>query len=142
VHRWVLSSYTELRVLRARLREALASEPLPEGHELDEVPERMAMVASELATNALAHTSPPTVVELRRTESTFILDVADNDPTAFPEFPANRPPGAGGLGLRLVQRVARDIGWYVNDDTKHVWAQLVLPRRQPSPEIIPLSTID
>ena len=127
VQRWTLDSYTELRSLRSSLHRALTGEPLPEGRFLDEVPEKVAFVATELATNALMHTRPPTVVQLYRTETSFILDVADEDPTIVPEFADARPTGAGGRGLQLARKLALDIGWYVDGDVKHVWADFPIP---------------
>jgi len=113
--------------LRSSLHEALTGEPLPEGGFLDQVPEKMAIVATELATNALAHARPPTVVELRRTDDEFILDVADETPAASPEFAQNRPGGVGGMGLLLTRDLSRDVGWYVDGDVKHVWARFPIP---------------
>jgi anti-sigma regulatory factor (Ser/Thr protein kinase) len=128
VAQWVLDSFTELRALRASLHHALTGESLPDGGVLDEIPEKVAVVATELATNAIAHARPPTVVQLRRTEEAFILDVADEDPDAFPEFAENRPRGAGGLGLQLARDLALEIGWYVDGKLKHVWAQFPIPK--------------
>ena len=127
VQRWVLDSYAELRSLRSSLHQALTGEPLPDGRFLDAVPEKVAIVATELATNALMHTRPPTVVQLCRTDTSFILDVADEDPTILPEFAGARPRGAGGLGLQLARKLALDIGWYVHGDVKHVWAHFPTP---------------
>jgi hypothetical protein len=127
VAHWVLDSFTELRSLRASLHKALTGEPLPEGGILDEIPEKVAVVATELATNALAHARPPTTVRLHRTEEAFILDVVDEMPAASPEFAENRPPGAGGLGLRLASDLALGLGWYVAGDVKHVWAEFPIP---------------
>ena len=127
VAHWVLDNFTELRSLRSSLHEALTGEPLPEGGFLDQVPEKVTVVATELATNALAHARPPTIVELRRTGDAFILDVTDDEPAASPEFPDDRPAGAGGLGLRLARDLALDIGWYVDGDVKHVWARFCIP---------------
>jgi serine/threonine-protein kinase RsbW len=87
VAQWVLDSFTELRSLRASLHKTLTGEPLPEDGLLDEIPEKVAVVATELATNALAHARPPTVVRLRRTEDAFILDVTDEDPAGSPSTP-------------------------------------------------------
>jgi hypothetical protein len=128
VARWVLDSFAELRSLRSSLHQALTGEQLPVGGHLDEVPEKVAVVATELATNALAHARPPTTVQLCRTDEAFILDVADEYPAAFPEFAQDRPPGAGGLGLQLVRDLALDIGWYIDGDVKHVWACFPIPQ--------------
>jgi signal transduction histidine kinase len=128
VAEWVLDSFAELRLLRASLHEALTGEPLPEGGVLDEIPEKVAVVATELATNALAYTRPPTVVQLSRTEETFILDVTDDDPEVSPEFAENRAAGAGGLGLHLARDLSDGLGWYVDGGVKHVWAQFPIPQ--------------
>jgi len=84
-------------------------------------------VATELATNALTHGTPPTRVYLRRTTHTFVLDVADEDPGSVPERAGPRPPGAGGLGLRIVDELVGDLGWYADATTKHVWVEFPIP---------------
>lgn len=122
VHEWTLNSARELRELRASLHTALTGSPHLDGR-LDDVPEKMVLVATELATNALRHGRPPTVVRLFADGDDFILDVADNDPEVLPEYADARPPGAGGLGLRLAEEFSLDIGWYTTDVTKHVWAR-------------------
>jgi serine/threonine-protein kinase RsbW len=127
IGQWALATFADLRLLRAALRHALAGQPMPDGGALDNVPERMAIIATELAANAMAHAKPPTTVRLFRTETTFILDVADNDPWVVPRFTDGRPPRAGGLGLHMARKLSLDIGWYVADGTKHVWAQVAIP---------------
>ena len=124
LHSWTLDSFTELRSLRAALREAVVEEPAVESPEvdLDDVFDRMAVVATELATNALRHGLPPTVVRLLREDDHLILDVADHDLQAQPRLDVDRPLGAGGLGLQLTKTFAIDVGWYITDVTKHVWA--------------------
>jgi serine/threonine-protein kinase RsbW len=128
VAQWTLDSFTELRSLRSSLHKALTGEPLPDGGFLDEVPEKIAVVATELATNAIAHARPPTLVRLRRTDDSFILDVADDDAATSPEYAHDRPPGAGGLGLHLVRDLAGDLGWYIDGSVKHIWAQFPIPQ--------------
>lgn len=128
IQRWVLDSFSELRALRASLHKALTGQPLPDDGELDEIPEKMAIVATELATNALEHTHPPTVVRLLRTGTSFVLDVADQEPDMAPELAEGRAPGDGGLGLQLARRLALDVGWYVSGDAKHVWADFPVAR--------------
>nr|WP_296063528.1 ATP-binding protein [uncultured Actinoplanes sp.] len=113
LRRWTLDDFQELRELRAALRLALGDQ--------DDLCDRIAVVATELATNALRHGLPPTVVRLMRQGDRLIVDVADHDLAASPE-PADRPLGEGGLGLRLAQTFAADVGWYIADETKHVWA--------------------
>lgn len=117
--RWRLDSFRELRRLRADLRDAVAqtADRTP-----GDLAERMAVVATELATNALRHGLPPTEVRLLRDHDRLIIDVADHDLTAAPVLDEDRPLGAGGLGLQLTREFAIDVGWYLSDLTKHVWA--------------------
>ena len=122
LHRWVLDSYDGLRGLRASLHRAIADGAVSEPDRLDDVFDRMAVVATELATNALRHGLPPTLVRLLREGDHLILDVADHDLDAAPQLVEDRPLGAGGLGLHLTQTFAVDIGWYTTGTTKHVWA--------------------
>jgi serine/threonine-protein kinase RsbW len=124
LHSWTLDSFHGLRVLRAALREAVMHTPVVENPDvdLDDIFDRMAVVATELATNALRHGLPPTVVRLLREDDHLILDVADHDLKAEPHLDVDRPLGAGGLGLQLTKTFAIDVGWYTTDVTKHVWA--------------------
>ena len=131
---WTLEKFVELRLLRASLHRLLTEQPIPEGGVLGAVPERMAIVATELAANAMAHTQPPTTVQLCRTETTFILEVVDNNPWVAPRFAERRHPGARGLGLHMARQLSLDMGWYSQDATKRVWAQIAIPmsRRDPA----------
>ncbi|MBU2667506.1 ATP-binding protein [Actinoplanes bogorensis] len=115
---WKLDSFGELRGLRAALREAIETHT----DEVDDLFDRMSVVATELATNALRHGLPPTEVRLMRESEHLILDVADHDLGTLPEVDRDRPLGAGGLGLQLTKTFAIDVGWYMTDTTKHVWA--------------------
>ncbi|SCG64499.1 ATP-binding protein [Micromonospora coxensis] len=127
LRRWQLADPADLRGLRASLHEALTGEELPAGSHLDEVPELIALVASELATNALRHGIPPTIVRLLAADDRFILDVADHDLSSIPELADTRPMGAGGRGLQIAQAVSLDVGWYATETTKNIWA--AFPRR-------------
>ncbi|MEU4714890.1 ATP-binding protein [Micromonospora purpureochromogenes] len=122
LRRWQLSSAADLRGLRASLHQALTGEELLAGEKLDEVPELMVLVASELATNALRHGIPPTIVRLLVAEDRFILEVADHDLSTIPELVDTRPMGAGGRGLQIAEAVSLDVGWYATDRTKIIWA--------------------
>jgi serine/threonine-protein kinase RsbW len=122
--RWTLYGFGELRLLRAALRQAVAgNRPYrPESAGPGDLAEPIIVVANELATNALRHGSPPTVVRLLTEPGRLILDVVDHSPEALPRPARDRPPGAGGLGLRLTATFAIDFGWYATGATKHVWA--------------------
>ncbi|GAA4978746.1 ATP-binding protein [Actinoplanes utahensis] len=117
VRRWSLDSVGELRHLRSGLRSVLTGVPLGSDGE-----ERIAVVATELATNALRHGRPPTLVRLLQEPGRLILDVADHDLTGEPLFDLERPVGLGGLGLRLARTFATDFGWYRTSRMKHIWA--------------------
>ncbi|MEU8815474.1 ATP-binding protein [Actinoplanes sp. NPDC048796] len=116
---WKLDEFGELRGLRAALREAIARVPAAAQ---DDLTDKVAVVATELATNALRHGLPPTEVRLLRQEDRLIIDVADHDLEAEPRVAEGRPLGAGGLGLQLARTFAIDVGWYTTGDAKHVWA--------------------
>ena len=137
VERWLVNDYTELRPLRESLRQTLQAQPVLSHSDSRDVIERITIVATELATNALLHAQSPTVVRLNRSAAAFILDVADDQPTSPPHIAEDRLPGAGGLGLRVTQELASDAGWYVHEQTKRVWAQFPIPRRSvlPTPRI-------
>ncbi|WP_328822439.1 ATP-binding protein [Micromonospora rubida] len=122
LHCWTLSTGAELRGLRASLHKAFTGYALAEGEELDGVPERVVLVATELATNALLHGLPPTTVRLLRDEDVFILDVTDHDLTSVPELADTLPLGTGGRGLQLARAFSLDVGWYATEGTKHIWA--------------------
>lgn len=125
VGRWELAGAQELRALRGSLHQAIAGREFPSDARMEEIPEKMVLVASELATNAIRHGIPPSTVRLLRAGDFFVLDVADHDLSTPPEYASGRAPGEGGLGLHLVRDLAFDTGWYLDDDskTKHVWAQ-------------------
>ena len=110
---WTLHGFGELRALRSGLRAVATTAADVEG---------IVVAANELATNALRHGRPPAVVRLLREPGGLILDVADHDRESAPRQAAGRPPGAGGLGLRLTATFAKDVGWYATEVTKHVWA--------------------
>jgi anti-sigma regulatory factor (Ser/Thr protein kinase) len=121
---WTLGDSRQLSALRHSLQDALEG-----GEELDEVPEKVALVASELATNALRHGLPPTVVRLLRSDEAFVLDVADHDTGVIPQPEDEESDSEGGRGLQIARRLALDVGWYAADTTKHVWAQFAVPSR-------------
>ncbi|MFD1374710.1 ATP-binding protein [Actinoplanes sichuanensis] len=116
---WDLDDVGALRELRADLREAVAGTPLDDEDGLD----RITVVATELATNALRHGAPPAHIRLLREPEALILDVADHDLAGEPRFDQDRPIGLGGLGLRLAQTFASDLGWYRTAKTKNIWAR-------------------
>ncbi|WP_030272873.1 ATP-binding protein [Micromonospora globosa] len=122
LERWVLDSPEDLRGLRASLRDALNRHGLVQGADLDEVPHLVVLVATELASNALRHGRPPTIITLLATDDRFLLDVADHDVSTVPELTDIHPMDSGGRGLFLAQSVSLDVGWYGTEKTKNIWA--------------------
>ncbi|MEU4594774.1 ATP-binding protein [Micromonospora aurantiaca (nom. illeg.)] len=122
LERWVLDSPEDLRGLRASLRDALNRHGLVQGADLDEVPHLVVLVATELASNALRHGRPPTIITLLATDDRFLLDVADHDVSSVPELTDIHPMDSGGRGLFLAQSVSLDVGWYGTEKTKNIWA--------------------
>jgi serine/threonine-protein kinase RsbW len=121
VRDWRLDSIDGLSSLRHELADVLGPrEPEAEGS-LAQTPEKVVLVASELATNALEHGHPPTIVQLARDGGTWLLDVADHDRGTTPVYAGERIPGAGGMGLHLARQLALDVGWYTTETTKNVW---------------------
>lgn len=127
VRRWTLSSAEEIRTVRRELRETLGLGDAPPSGTLAEVPERMILVASELAANALEHGRPPTIVTLGSDGGRYLLEVADHDPDSVPVLAGHREPGAGGFGLQIARRVGQEVGWYTTGATKHIWVTFALP---------------
>jgi serine/threonine-protein kinase RsbW len=127
IQRWALDNPTQLRSLRASLLDTITDAPGATGYVLAEVAEKILIVATELASNALRYGRPPTIVRLCRTGQDYIIDVVDNDPTTQPEHPLQRQPASGGWGLVLARALAQDVGWYVTTTAKHVWARFPAP---------------
>jgi anti-sigma regulatory factor (Ser/Thr protein kinase) len=121
VRRWALDAVSGLARLRADLRAELLR-PAP-GRPTAEHPEKVVLVASELAANALRHAAPPTQLRLLTDGSAYLVDVIDHAPDMEPELAVGREAGAGGFGLIIVQRLARDVGTYATGTAKHVWAR-------------------
>jgi serine/threonine-protein kinase RsbW len=126
VDSWVLDDTVQLRRLRAALHAALTGETMPDGGSLDAIPEKIALVATELATNALRHAHPPTRVCLYRTDYAFMLEVIDHDINDTP-VPAPASTAPGGWGLHIADDLAGELGWYVDGNLKHVWAHFPIP---------------
>ncbi|MDD9206326.1 ATP-binding protein [Georgenia sp. 10Sc9-8] len=127
VARWVLDEPTQLSDLRAGLASRLSVAGATGSGDLTGVVDQMVLVASELATNAIVHGLPPTIVRLLDSGEELVLDVVDHAPDEAPEVDDGRAVGDGGLGLQIATRMAMDIGWFAEGAEKHVWARF--PRR-------------
>ena len=124
LHVWVLGDASQVSCLGAALLSAVHDQvPVAAAFTFGAVLDKMVLVATELADNAVERGSPPIIVRVYRCKPDLILDIADHDTQMLPEFAGARPAGAGGVGLRLAQRYALTVGWYVTDDTRHIWAR-------------------
>ena len=126
---WVLDSTEGLGELRGSLFEELTGETFLTSSTLDDIPEKMVLVVSELATNALRHGKPPTIVTLMANVHEQLLDVADHDVASAPQIARGREIGEGGFGLVLAHQLALDVGWYVTGPAKHIWARFPIHTR-------------
>lgn len=129
VRSWPLLAVEELAVLRDDLGATL---PGAARRSLEEVPESVVLVASELATNALRHAGRPATVRLYQRADEYLLEVVDRAPGRRPEPVAGRPGGQGGFGLLLAARLADEVGWYSTATAKHVWARFTARTTAPS----------
>jgi two-component sensor histidine kinase len=118
---WTIEEPPRLQALRAALVQAVSERDDLEAVDVDDLAERLVIVATELAGNALRYSRPPTVVALLRADGHLVLDVVDNEPRTAPVV-EHRTPGAGGLGLQLTEQLADQVGWYATEAAKHVWA--------------------
>ena len=134
----MVADYPHLGPLRASVREEIDTALPTPGHERDDLAERMTIVVTELATNALRHGRSAAYVRLSRSATAFVLDVADDALSAVPQILDGGTPGIGGRGLHISYGLASGMGWYVEQDRKHVWARFRLPRlvrRRQAPRI-------
>ena len=122
VREWVLSTTEGLSALRSGVVRALEAEGVVTTGRLSATPDTLVLIASELATNALRHGLPPTIVRLARTDDRFLLEVADHDVSHEPVYAGRRIPGAGGVGLHMARQLSLDVGWYRTETVKTVWA--------------------
>ncbi|MER7278647.1 ATP-binding protein [Dactylosporangium sp. NPDC000244] len=122
LRRWVIADVAELHGLRRALLDALTTRHLVAAPALDDRADRVLLVASELATNALVHGLPPSVVRLLLADGCFVLDIADHDMQAFPQLRDVEPLDSGGRGLHLARQLSLEVGWYATEDAKHIWA--------------------
>jgi anti-sigma regulatory factor (Ser/Thr protein kinase) len=91
-------------------------------HNLPYLVEDIRLVASELATNAMAHARTPFTVTLSASEGTVLLIVRDGS-ASVPVRALPRAMDMGGRGLLLVELLSRDWGSSTDvDGSKSVWA--------------------
>lgn len=83
----------------------------------------LALIVSEMVTNAVRHGAPPVRVQVAADEHTVTVAVRDGDPSEpVPERPS--PEAEGGRGLLLIDLLATDHGVRPDPPGKAVWAAL------------------
>jgi hypothetical protein len=87
-----------------------------------------ALVASELATNAVQHAMSPFRIRLHRVAGVVRISIEDVGP-ARPAVRASTPEDFGGRGMAMVQALVLRWGCDPLPDGKVVWAELAAARR-------------
>ena len=86
----------------------------------------VALLVSEVATNALVHGTGRVRVRVHRTSRGLRVEVHDGDPT----LPARRHATAmdeGGRGIALVEALSSGWGAEATEDGKNVWFEVAAP---------------
>ena len=95
-------------------------------HGLSQLNDDVALVVSELVTNAMLHAHTPFKVSLHGFERTLLLEVEDGCPTGPVRVTAQALDN-GGRGLTIVDLLSRDWGVDAHSDGgKSVWAEFDL----------------
>ncbi len=90
----------------------------------DVVPDAQ-LLASEVVTNAVIHTHCPDCTVLIEVDGDRVrISVTDCEPDLTPVLLPPDPARFGGLGMRIVDDVARSWGCVVRGSTKTVWFEL------------------
>jgi serine/threonine-protein kinase RsbW len=128
---WDVESVAQLPELRAQARAASTASmgQAPVRHPLLPAPERLALVVTELATNALRHAARPVEVAIARSPDGWVVTVSDSRPDVVPQPRPYRPGTVGGRGLVVVAWVTSRMGYFADASRKHVWA--LVPDRPP-----------
>lgn len=113
----------------AALAREFVSKHLVANH-LAHLVEDVRLVASELATNAVAHAQTPFVVALRRTKESVWLAVIDESAKA-PVHSSAGPTDLGGRGMTIVESLSESWGSSTDPHgTKSVWASFAITEGQ------------
>jgi anti-sigma regulatory factor (Ser/Thr protein kinase) len=108
----------------ARARQA-AAEMVSRLH-LEPIGDELALVVSELVTNAVRHAEPPVRLEIQADDDRVTVAVADGSPGR--PVPRDAPDDAeGGRGLPMIDLLAAETGVRPSPPGKTVWAALSRP---------------
>lgn len=90
---------------------------------LSGVCDEVALVISEMVTNAVRHAAPPVHLEVETTDDDVLIAVCDGSPVT-PEMRAPDDDAEGGRGMVLVDLIAVEHGVRVQPPGKTVWARI------------------
>lgn len=120
IAQWLLSPRpTTPRLVRRLVRQTLGEWAMPGCADVAE------LLASELATNAIRHTSQSISLRLMRTD-VLLCEVSDDD-HHLPALQAASELDESGRGMHLVSRLSRHWGANWTRDGKVVWFELAIP---------------
>ena len=85
--------------------------------------DRLALIASELVTNAVRHANTEITIELSAEDGAVHLEVFDRG-AGKPVFLDSDPQQPGGLGLPIVEALASSWGTRPREGGKGVWAEV------------------
>jgi two-component sensor histidine kinase len=105
---------------RAFVREHLVA------HGLETLVDDVALVVSELASNAVRHAGTPFTVFLNGAEKSVVVGVEDGSP-GVPQQVTSGPFDLGGRGLDIVEQVSCAWGVRAQGRRKSVWARFEVP---------------
>jgi anti-sigma regulatory factor (Ser/Thr protein kinase) len=95
-------------------------------HRLNNLADRVRLVASELASNALVHAQTAFSITLAADDHAVVLTVRDDSPSR-PVQRAVQATGASGRGLGIVELMSTEWGVDERDaDSKSVWASFAI----------------
>ncbi|MBP7630183.1 MAG: ATP-binding protein [Acidimicrobiales bacterium] len=89
----------------------------------DRLREELALVVSELAANAVLHTSAPFTVSVTRSDDAVRIEVEDGS-AVLPRVADHGDRAPTGRGLRIVDQLARARGARPTGTGKVVWAEV------------------
>lgn len=125
---WTVEHPKDLKPLRQAIDEAIHSWGTTNGQAVATDDHRIALITSELTSNALKYGARPVVTSLYRGQGGWVLDVEDAEINKEPAWYPPEPARAGRNGLLIVERLANRWGWYRTPATtarrKHLWAWL------------------
>lgn len=124
LHQGVVGHFSNDIDAPARARRLVGKALAQSGHG-QELSEAIALVVSELATNAVTHARSPFFVLARSDDRVIRISVRDQS-AAMSRLHDGRPPQGLGLGLRTVAALAGSWGVEARADGKAVWAQLAV----------------